>query len=97
MAQAQAAYLFWLGRMTEWATLEARYEEETRQAGRWLPPRVRDAEARDQAAQMVDRFNKVFLRSLRALRDLRRYATPVIVQNAGQVNVAAQQINVASA
>ena len=45
---------------------------------------------------MADRFNRLFLRTLRALRDLRRYAPPVIVQNAGQVNVGAQQVNVGS-
>jgi hypothetical protein len=39
----------------------------------------------------------MFLRILRQMRDLRRYASPVIVQNAGQVNIAAdggQQVNV---
>ena len=46
------------------------------------------------AANMADRFHKLFLRTLRALRDLRRYATTVMVQNAGQVNVGPQQWNV---
>jgi hypothetical protein len=49
----------------------------------------------ERAAAMADRFNRIFLRTLRALRDLRRYATPVVVQNAGQVNVAGQQVNIA--
>jgi len=31
------------------------------------------------------------------LRDLRRYGPAVVVQNAGQVNVGAQQVNVAGA
>jgi hypothetical protein len=48
----------------------------------------------DKAAAMVDRFNRMFLRTLRALRDLRRYAPTVVVQNAGQVNVGAAQVNV---
>jgi hypothetical protein len=43
------------------------------------------------------RFNRIFLRTLRALRDLRRGPQPVLVQNAGQVNVAQQQVNVAGA
>ena len=43
---------------------------------------------------MADRFHRIFLRTLRALRDLRRYAGPVIVQQAGQVNVGGQQVNV---
>jgi hypothetical protein len=40
---------------------------------------------------MVDRFNRIFLRTLRALRDLRKHAPTVVVQNAGQVNVGEQQ------
>ena len=43
---------------------------------------------------MVDRFHRMFVRSLRALRDLRRYNSNVIVQQAGQVNVGSQQVNV---
>lgn len=44
---------------------------------------------------MADRWQKTFLRTLRALRDLRRYASNVVIQNAGQVNLANQQVNVA--
>ena len=43
---------------------------------------------------MVDRFNRLLLRTLRALRDLRRYSSQVVVQNANQVNVGQQQVNV---
>jgi hypothetical protein len=46
---------------------------------------------------MADRFNRMFLRVLRQMRDLRRYSSPVVIQNAEQVNVAAdggQQVNV---
>ena len=60
-------------------------------------PRVSTAEAIGRATEMIDRFNRMFLRTLRSLRDLRRYNAPVIVQNAGQVNVGGQQINVAQA
>ena len=42
---------------------------------------------------MVDRFNRLFLRTLRALRDLRRYVPSVTVQNAAQVNIGGQQVN----
>ena len=43
---------------------------------------------------MVDRWNRMFLRQLRALRDTRRYA-PVIVQNVAQqqVNIVEQERN----
>ena len=43
---------------------------------------------------MVDRFNRIFLRTLRALRDLRKHSPALIVQNAGQVNVGDKQVNV---
>jgi hypothetical protein len=38
----------------------------------------------------------MFVRSLRALRDLRRNAPAMIVQNTGQVNLREQQVNVAT-
>ena len=52
------------------------------------------AAAMDQSGAMADRFHRMFLRGIRALRDLRRYAPAVVVQNAGQVNVGGQQVNV---
>ena len=39
---------------------------------------------------MLDRLNRLFLRSLRALRDLRRAG--VVTINAAQVNIAQQQV-----
>jgi hypothetical protein len=65
--------------------------------GRYEPPRLSDAEAQDRAAGMVERCHRLYLRTLRALQDLRRLQPPVIVRRAGQVNVAQQQINVAAA
>lgn len=55
--------------------------------------RQSDADALDQAAAMMDRFNRLFLRTLRSLCDLRRRGGPVIVQHGGQLNVAQQQVN----
>lgn len=79
------------------ATSEAQVEDHKIKAeGYWQPPRLGTAEALEQSAAMADRFNRLFLRTLRALRDLRRYAGPVIVQRAAQVNVGAQQVNVAT-
>ena len=51
----------------------------------------------EQAAAMVDRFNKMFLRTLRALCNLQKIPLAVIVQNAGQVNVGGQQVNMTQA
>jgi hypothetical protein len=97
MAQAQTCYLSWLHTFTvrtEMSNIGGdRLEKEE---GKWQSPRQTDADDIDQAAEMMDRFNRIFLRSLRALRDLRRYAGPIIVQNATQVNVGGQQVNVAN-
>ncbi len=43
---------------------------------------------------MVFRFQNQFVKLLRALRDLRRHAPSLVIQNAGQVNVGQQQVNV---
>jgi hypothetical protein len=95
LAQCQSAYLFWLGRLQVLTTTEAsRQTHQRNQERAWAPPRVTEAEAVEQAAAMVERFNRLFLRTARTLRELRR-ATPVIVQGAGQVNVAERQVNLA--
>ena len=44
----------------------------------------------------MERFHGIFLRTLKALRDLRRQVPGVVVQNAGQVNVGQQQLNVSA-
>ena len=98
MAQAQAGYLSWLRTLTIRTELEScindrRHQEEAR----WAPPRQSDADALDQSAAMMDRFNRIFLRTLRALCDMRRHSSPVIVQNGGQMNVAQQQVNLNTA
>jgi len=67
-----------------------RYEE-----GGWKSPYQSEADAVDQAHRLADGYNRQFLRVLRQLRDLRRYA-PVVIQNAQQVNVRNQQLNVSS-
>lgn len=64
-------------------------------AGAWELPYQREAAAVEQAAELAERFRRGYHAAIRALRDWRRY--PVIVQNAGQVNIAAdggQQVNV---
>ncbi|MEZ4503007.1 MAG: hypothetical protein R3C39_10315 [Dehalococcoidia bacterium] len=67
-------------------------EVDTRNGVARRAPRLDDAAAREEAWQFVERFNRLFLRVLRALDDHRRRST-VIVQRAGQVNVADQQLN----
>jgi hypothetical protein len=63
------------------------------EAGGWKSPYQSEADAVDQAHRLADGYNRQFLRVLRQLRDLRRYA-PVVIQNAQQVNVGNQQLNV---
>ena len=46
---------------------------------------------------MVDRFNRLFMRTLRSLRDLRRYSPSVVVQNVGQLNLGQTQLNIGQA
>jgi hypothetical protein len=100
----------WTGEHLHRATTDPRYEsQEFREykrihckphakqwgEGYWDLPYQSEAEAIQQAAELADRFRRAYLASVRALRDWRRY--PVIVQNAGQVNIAAeggQQVNV---
>jgi hypothetical protein len=63
-------------------------------AGAWEMPYQSEADGVQQAAELADRFRRAYHAAIRALRDWRRY--PVIVQKAGQVNIAAdggQQVN----
>jgi hypothetical protein len=65
------------------------------QEGLWHPPRLDTVRTQELAVSMADRYHRQFMRTLRALRDLRRYAPAVNIGNAEQVNIAAQQINTA--
>lgn len=63
--------------------------------GYWSRPLVSEQQAIEHAVQMVDRWHRMYMRTIRQLRDLRRYS-PVTINNAGQVNIAAdggQQVN----
>ena len=42
---------------------------------------------------MVDRFNRLFLRTIRQLRDLRRYRKQIVINQAVQVSIGHQQVN----
>ncbi|MFL6211817.1 MAG: hypothetical protein ACJ74W_23420 [Pyrinomonadaceae bacterium] len=67
--------------------------------GYWFRPFLSERNAIEHAAQMADRWNRIYMRTLRNLRDLRRYSVPVTINNPQQVNIAAdggQQVNVRS-
>lgn len=65
-----------------------------KQHGTYLCPRITEQESLEASLQAADRWQRSFLRTLRALRDLRRHAPQIVVQHAGQVNVGQQQVNV---
>jgi hypothetical protein len=56
----------------------------------WLPPRQADAAAIEQAVLIADRYQRAFLRLLKAFRENRRLFDSLIVAG-GQVNIGQQQ------
>jgi hypothetical protein len=96
LAQTFSLYLYW----TQIAHMRAVNEaEETqksvRKSGRSSVSKQYVADSIEQAYRLADGYHRQYMRTLRQMRDLRRYAPPVIVNNGGQVNVGAQQVNVA--
>ncbi|MEO0556679.1 MAG: hypothetical protein AAF170_00710 [Bacteroidota bacterium] len=57
---------------------------------RYVALREREAEA----VRMVQRYQQVFLRALRMLRDTRKLVASVHIHNEGQLNIGKKQINV---
>ena len=77
MVQAQVGYLTWLQTVTIRTSLgsvtNARLHKDE---GKWAPSRQSDADALEQAAAMMDRYNRIFLRTLRALCEMAGIAAP---------------------
>jgi hypothetical protein len=96
LALAFTHYLSRTARLQVLSTTEAKQEDGyLRQHREWSPPRVEVAAWIEQAAVMMERFHRLFLRTLRTLQDYRRGAAPrVAIAQADQVHVAEQQINV---
>ncbi|MFO0904280.1 MAG: hypothetical protein U0939_14855 [Pirellulales bacterium] len=90
MARALTTEEHWHHRMM---LLDALENDEEEPSG-YKAPRLPMAAAIDQAANLMDRFNRIYMRALRQLRDLRRYTPQVVVKNASQVNVGGNQMNV---
>lgn len=100
MAQLYTEYEHWMELSVQRAAIDCHQERyEVKERGKWRVLSVAgDAEV-NKAAEMADRFNRLFLRTLRQLRDLRRYVVPVTINNPQQVNIAAeggQQVNMQS-
>ncbi len=98
MAQALVMHRRWLHRMVQSESLDAiRFERDARTRGEYETPRLSEAETVDRAMMMADRFQRQFLRLLKAYRDQRRILGTVVVAAGGQLNVAEQQVNVTAA
>jgi hypothetical protein len=94
-AEAFGDYLEWTETVHRRGSLDMEAEErDADRHGHWKPQRVSWVESLDHAARMAERAHARFLRTVKMLTDLRR-AGPVYVGQAGQVNVAGQQVNVA--
>jgi hypothetical protein len=96
LAQAQTMIFWWQENLAGATMLAARRANRALKGLQEHEPRwLSHAEETAEAAAMVERWHGIYLRTLKALRDQRRYAPTVIVQQAGQVNVGGQQVNVA--
>ncbi|MDT7690174.1 MAG: hypothetical protein QOE46_2933 [Acidobacteriota bacterium] len=100
LAVAFSLQMYWATIAHERATRahdEQRKDTSRYESAGWKSPYQSAADATEQANRFADGYNRQFLRVLRQLRDLRRYAPSVIVNNGGQVNVATdggQQVNI---
>jgi hypothetical protein len=63
----------------------------------WLDQVMQGHGVDEAAGAMADRFGRMFARLVRVMSNLRKVPMAVVVQNAGQVNVGGQQINVSEA
>jgi hypothetical protein len=114
LAQSYFQWQFWLEQTVKRSQTEEREEHPDYQKwkrlraeqnkakgweeGYWLRPYVSEQQAIEAAVQMADRWNRIFMRTLRQLRDFRRYS-PVTINNPNQVNIATdggQQVNVSN-
>ena len=88
LAQASTEEIRWLQQaVTSRAVQWNESGRASREHGRRVAPRMTLAASTDQAMAMADRWNRIFCRTLRVLRDLRRFSVTVNIQGPGQVNV----------
>ena len=111
MAQSYLQFQFWTQESIKRATTKPREEnfefsqwkrlrkvasEKQWDNGKWDIPYLSEQSAINEAAQLADRWQKMYFRAIRSLRDWRRYTPQVTINNPQQVNIAAnggQQIN----
>lgn len=84
----------WLDQHVQRATTRAVIQRsDLKERGGWRPAFSWEEENTARAVEVADRFHKMAMRTLRALRDLRRYAPAISIQSAGQVNIGEKQVN----
>ena len=101
LAQIQLGWEAWLGRHMMQLSIGITRERSLRMAedadvNAYVPPRLSEAEAYEESALMMERFQRMFLRVVRALRELKRGSPNLVVHQAQQVNLADKQVNVAA-
>lgn len=98
ICQAQTIREYWMTLATERVAVECEIERFwVEYNGKRSEKRIDGSASAREAREEAERWDRVFIRAVRALRDLRRYSPAVIVNNqGGQVNVASdggQQTN----
>lgn len=98
ICQAQTIREYWMELATERVATECMIERFTVEMhGKRREHIIDGTESAREAREEAERWDRVFLRSIRALRDLRRYTAVIVNNQGGQVNLAggcAQQTNV---
>jgi hypothetical protein len=91
LVQAFVSYHYWLRLANsmaarEYEAVEQKLERDRygERNSRWDTPRITTADAIDRAIAMADRFNRLYLRTLRQMRDLRRIRRPNPKRTSGQ-------------
>lgn len=79
----------------KWKQYQREAKTDSWKYGHWDIPYVREQEAVEDAAAMADRWQRMYFRAVRQLRDWRRYTPQVTINNPQQVNIG-EQVNVAA-
>jgi hypothetical protein len=96
MAQAQTQIFGWQETLTAMSRLiGSRCQRALNEGGPYETPRLSDDKMIERSMSMIERWHAIYMRTLKAYRDQRRNSPAVVVRRAGQVNVGAQQVNIA--
>jgi hypothetical protein len=95
LAQWQSLLFVWQQALTAWTAVAGcdPRPRGKRQADR-EPPRLTESEALHRAAAMVERCQRMYLLTLKALQEQRRAGGRVVIRRAAQVNIGQHQVNV---